>query len=126
MLTTSSVAAFNRQHHSQTLTRPLPVVCKQCFVVGENMQWSWLSGTTYFSFFFLLFGEKAQGMQERMGVRHSSSLASPFITVIRGHLAWKAPKHPAEQQRRDNTLPEHLNALWLERALSLSFALYSE
>lgn len=58
-------------------------------------------------------------MQERMGVRHSSSLASPLITIIRGHLAWKALRYAADRQSGDDTLPECLNALSLERALVL-------
>lgn len=65
-------------------------------------------------------------MQERMGVRHSSSFASALITVTRGHLAWKGLRDTADQQRGDDTLPECLNALWLERALSLLFAFSSE
>lgn len=61
-----------------------------------------------------------------MGVRHSSGLASPLITVLRGDLAWKALRYTAGQPRGDDTLPECPNALWLERALSLPFALSSE
>lgn len=38
-------------------------------------------------------------MQETMGVRHSSSLASPLITVIRGHLAWKALRYTADDSK---------------------------
>lgn len=65
-------------------------------------------------------------MQESLNVRHSSSLASPLVTVIRGHLAWKALRHTADQQRQDNALPECPNALWLEKSLTLSFVLSSE
>lgn len=66
------------------------------------------------------------GVQERMGVRHSSSLASPLIALIRGHPVWKALRYTADQQRGDDTLPGCLNALWLEKALTFSFAFSSE